>query len=160
VAWTAAGLRTDIVAMRAARTGTLLGREWAMSFSVERVDHIVLHCRDLEVTVAWYERVLGMQRDEFEYGQDRHTALKFGNQKFNVRPTGSPNWWSVEQDVPGSLDLCFITPAPIGEVVTHLGACEVEIARGPVPQIGALGPMTSVYCYDPDRNLVEIAVYD
>jgi len=35
----------------------------------------------------------------------------------------------------------------------------VKITMGPVQQIGALGPMTSVYCYDPDSNLIEIAVY-
>jgi catechol 2,3-dioxygenase-like lactoylglutathione lyase family enzyme len=28
-----------------------------------------------------------------------------------------------------------------------------------VPQNGALGPMASVYCRDPDGNLIEIAAY-
>jgi catechol 2,3-dioxygenase-like lactoylglutathione lyase family enzyme len=43
--------------------------------------------------------------------------------------------------------------------VAHLKACGVKIERGPSQQIGALGSMTSVYCYDPDGNLVEIASY-
>ena len=30
---------------------------------------------------------------------------------------------------------------------------------GPTPKTGALGPMTSVYCNDPDGNLIEIASY-
>ena len=64
-----------------------------MGFSVDRIDHVVLNCRDVEATVAWYQRVLGMEREEF--GKDRHTALKFGRQKFNVRPTGALDWWSV-----------------------------------------------------------------
>ena len=130
-----------------------------MSFSVDRIDHVVLHCRNVEVTVAWYKRVLGMVREEFEFGAELHTALKFGKQKFNVRPTGKADWWSVEQDVPGSLDLCFSTHTPVEQVVEHLKICGVEIAEGPVPQTGALGPMTSVYVYDPDRNLIEVAVY-
>jgi catechol 2,3-dioxygenase-like lactoylglutathione lyase family enzyme len=129
-----------------------------MTIAIDRVDHIVLNCRDLETTVAWYQRVLGMKREQF--GLDRHTALKFGNQKFNVRPSGTASWWSVEMDAPGALDLCFISRTPIGEIVKHLAACGVAIAKGPVQQIGALGPMTSVYCHDPDRNLIEIAVYD
>ncbi len=62
-------------------------------------------------------------------------------------------------DTPGSLDLCFITRTPVDQVLQHLEACGVEVAMGPVEQIGALGLMTSVYCYDPDRNLIEIAVY-
>ena len=35
----------------------------------------------------------------------------------------------------------------------------VGVALGPVPRTGALGPMQSVYCRDPDGNLVEIATY-
>jgi catechol 2,3-dioxygenase-like lactoylglutathione lyase family enzyme len=129
-----------------------------MTVAIDRVDHIVLNCRDLETTVAWYQRVLGMQREEF--GPDRHTALKFGNQKFNVRPSGTADWWSVDMDAPGSLDLCFVSRTPMDEILKHLATCGVAIAMGPVQQIGALGPMTSVYCHDPDGNLVEIAVYD
>lgn len=130
-----------------------------MAFEIDRVDHIVINCSNLETTVAWYERVLGMRREEFAYGEHTHVALRFGDQKFNVRPTGTAHWWSVENDAPGSLDLCFITRTPIGEVQAHLAACGVEIANGPVAQTGALGPMTSVYFYDPDRNLIEVAVY-
>ena len=130
-----------------------------MGFEIDRVDHIVINCRDLETTVAWYQRVLGLQREEFAYGDHTHVALKYGRQKFNVRPTGTEHWWSVDNDTPGSLDICLISTNPIDDVIAHLAACEVEITKGPVPQIGALGPMTSVYFYDPDRNLIEVAVY-
>lgn len=128
-----------------------------MSFTVDRIDHVVLNCRNVETTVAWYQRVLGMEREEF--GKDRHTALKFGRQKFNVRPTGAADWWSVKNDAPGALDLCFITAQAPDLVAAHLRTCGVEIARGPGQQTGALGPMTSVYCHDPDGNLIEIASY-
>ena len=128
-----------------------------MSFTVERIDHVVLNCRDVDATAAWYQRVLGMEREEF--GPDRHTALKFGRQKFNVRPTGAANWASVKNDAPGVLDLCFITAAQPDAVIEHLKACGVSVVMGPAQQTGALGPMTSVYCHDPDGNLIEIATY-
>jgi catechol 2,3-dioxygenase-like lactoylglutathione lyase family enzyme len=128
-----------------------------MSFTVERIDHVVLNCRDVDATAAWYQRVLGMEREEF--GPDRHTALKFGRQKFNVRPTGAANWASVKNDAPGVLDLCFITAAQPDAVIEHLKACGVSVVMGPAQQTGALGSMTSVYCYDPDGNLIEIATY-
>jgi len=35
----------------------------------------------------------------------------------------------------------------------------VKIETGPRQQIGALGPMTSVYFHDPDGNLIEVASY-
>ncbi|SJZ55583.1 Catechol 2,3-dioxygenase [Enhydrobacter aerosaccus] len=128
-----------------------------MSIAVERIDHIVINCRDVEATAAWYERVLGMAREVF--GPERRVALKFGQQKFNVRQTGTANWWTAENDVPGSLDLCFVTRQSPQEVIGHLRTCGVEVAQGPVTKTGALGPMTSVYCRDPDGNLIEISTY-
>jgi catechol 2,3-dioxygenase-like lactoylglutathione lyase family enzyme len=35
----------------------------------------------------------------------------------------------------------------------------VKVEQGPVAKDGALGPITSVYCRDPDGNLIEIATY-
>jgi len=130
---------------------------WTMSFTIDRFDHVVFNCRDVEVTAAWYQRVLGMRREVF--GPDGRIALKFGNQKINLRPTGAPNWPTGAVDAPGSLDLCFISTADPTVVVEHLRACGVVITDGPGRKTGALGPMTSVYCRDPDGNLVEIANY-
>jgi catechol 2,3-dioxygenase-like lactoylglutathione lyase family enzyme len=44
-------------------------------------------------------------------------------------------------------------------VQAELAAAGVEVEVGPVPKVGALGPMQCVYVRDPDANLVEIAVY-
>jgi catechol 2,3-dioxygenase-like lactoylglutathione lyase family enzyme len=127
-----------------------------MGFAVDRIDHVVINCRDVEVTASWYVRVLGMSRET--YGDGR-TALAFGRQKFNVRPAGAPNWVTAAVDVPGTLDLCFIVDAEQDEVGAHLRACDVEITEGPIVRTGALGPMTSHYCRDPDGNLIEVATY-
>ena len=35
----------------------------------------------------------------------------------------------------------------------------MPVIAGPVEKVGALGPIRSVYCRDPDGNLVEIATY-
>jgi catechol 2,3-dioxygenase-like lactoylglutathione lyase family enzyme len=129
-----------------------------VSFSIDRIDHVVLNCSDVETIVAWYVRVLGMTREVF--GDAGRVALKFGAQKINVRPTGAQDWETGAVDAPGSLDLCFITDSSPDDVATHLRDCGVRVTAGPVRKIGALGPMTSHYCRDPDGNLIEIAVYD
>ena len=128
-----------------------------MAFTLDRIDHVVINCRDAEVTAAWYERVLGMSREVF--GPDKRTCLKFGDQKFNVRPTGAANWRTAEADQPGSLDMCFVTRAPLAEVIAHLQACGVAILYGPIAQSGAIGALRSVYFHDPDGNLLEIGSY-
>jgi catechol 2,3-dioxygenase-like lactoylglutathione lyase family enzyme len=127
-----------------------------MAFAVDRIDHVVLNCRDVEQTVDWYVRVLGMRREVF--GQNR-IALVFGNQKINVRPSGAPNWATGAVDAPGTLDLCFIADMSAAEVGAHLRACGIEITEGPVAKTGAQGAMTSHYCRDPDGNLIEVASY-
>ena len=36
-----------------------------MRFTVDRLDHLVINCRDVEISAALYQRVLGMDREEF-----------------------------------------------------------------------------------------------
>ncbi len=130
-----------------------------MRFTVDRLDHIVVNCKDVEITASWYQRVLGMEREEF--GNDRRTALKFGGQKLNLRPTDadSRKWATGVNDGPGAVDACFITAVGPEHVVAHLEDCGVTVTAGPQAKVGALGPMQSVYCRDPDGNLIEIASY-
>ena len=67
--------------------------------------------------VDWYVRVLGMTREVFGDGR---IALRFGDQKLNVRPTGAPNWVDADADAVGA----------------HLRSCGVEITQGPVSKTG------------------------
>src|SRR5690348_6447786 len=121
-----------------------------MRFTIDRIDHLVLNVRDVEIAAAWYQRVLGVEREE--YRPHRRTAIKFGGQKINLRPIDAdPRVWPTgANDRPGSGDICFITAVGPSEVIAHLHACGVAIAMGPIDQRGALGPMRSVYCRDPD----------
>jgi catechol 2,3-dioxygenase-like lactoylglutathione lyase family enzyme len=128
-----------------------------MAMRVNRIDHVVLNTGDVDATADWYVRVLGMERQVF--GGEGRVALRFGSQKINLRPTGAPNWKTGAVDAPGSLDLCFIADMSPDDVGAHLRSCGVTITEGPVTKTGALGPMTSHYCRDPDGNLVEIASY-
>ena len=130
-----------------------------MRFTVDRLDHVVINCRDIEISASWYQRVLGMECEEF--GEDRRTALKFGGQKINLRPHDADisKWATGKSTEPGHADLCFITAVGPEEVVEHLHACRVAIEAGPAAREGALGAIESVYCRDPDGNLIEIASY-
>ena len=130
-----------------------------MRFAVDRLDHLVINCRDVEVMASWYQRVLGMEREAF--GEHRRTALKFGGQKINLRPHDTPQeqWMAAANCSPGTQDLCFTVPLTAADVVGHLHECGVTIEQGPVRKAGALGPIKSVYCRDPDGNLIEISSY-
>ncbi|MBR0655704.1 VOC family protein [Plastoroseomonas arctica] len=130
-----------------------------MRFAVDRLDHLVITCRDVGVMASWYQRVLGM--DVVAFGPHNRTALSFGGQKINLRPASmsQEEWWSGVAPAPGSQDLCFIVTVAAEEVADHLTRCGVTIASGPELKDGALGPIRSVYCRDPDGNLIEISSY-
>lgn len=128
-----------------------------MRFTVDRLDHIVLTVRDRSISASWYQRVLGM--DIEEYGRNNRVALSFGGQKINLRPADADGWTTATDAGPGGSDLCFTTAIDSENILRHLEKCGVVVIEGPVVRIGALGPMTSVYINDPDGNLIEIASY-
>ena len=128
---------------------------------IDRIDHIVMNCRDVETTASWYERALGFKREVYTSPAEpgERIALKFGQQKFNLRQTGTSGWVTCKVDAPGSLDLCFITDGSLQPIIDRLKNLGIAITVGPAPRTGALGRMTSIYCEDPDGNLVEVATY-
>lgn len=132
-----------------------------MSLSIDGIDHLVLNVADVEASAAWYVRVLGMRRVDFESRTGLRVAVQFGQQKINLRPADADTveWFTGVAPVPGSGDLCFVTTLSPDAVKAHWVAEGVAIEAGPVPRSGARGAMTSVYCRDPDGNLIEVATY-
>ena len=121
---------------------------------IDSLDHLVLTVRDIDATVDFYQRVLGMEAVTFGAGR---RALAFGRQKINLHPASAPLKPHAEAPTPGSADLCLLTSMPIPDVVAHLGRIGVIIEEGPVPRTGATGPILSVYFRDPDGNLIEVS---
>ena len=126
-----------------------------MGFVIDHLDHLVLTVADIDATVAFYTSALGMELVTFE---DRK-ALRFGEQKINLHQAGKEFEPKAEHPTPGSGDLCFITKAPLEDVISHLKATRCAIELGPVERAGAVGEMRSIYIRDPDFNLIEISNY-
>jgi len=128
------------------------------SFSVSRIDHLVLTVKDIDATVTFYSQVLGM--DKVTFGEGR-TALAFGNQKLNLHQKGKEFEPKAANPTPGAIDICFITEKPIIQsVVKNLESLDITVEEGPVKRTGANGPITSVYFRDPDKNLIEVSKYN
>ncbi|KAH6629363.1 Glyoxalase/Bleomycin resistance protein/Dihydroxybiphenyl dioxygenase [Boeremia exigua] len=127
------------------------------SFSVKSIDHVVLTARDIPKTIEFYTQRLGMKHEVFSAnGGERH-ALSFGSQKLNLHQSGKEFEPKAENVQPGSEDLCFITDYPVDDVLKSWQANGIEILEGGkvVDRTGAQGKLRSVYCRDPDGNLIE-----
>ena len=118
-------------------------------------DHIVITTQNLEDCLHFYVDILGMKHDVI-LGQH---ALLFGNQKINIHTYPGEFQPAAKQLTYGSQDLCFVSEGNPEDIKKELIENGFEIVEGVVDRIGARGEMKSVYTYDPDGNLVEIAVY-
>jgi catechol 2,3-dioxygenase-like lactoylglutathione lyase family enzyme len=130
-------------------------RDWK-KMNIDKIDHLVLTVKDIEVSCHFYTTVLGMQ--EISFGGGRR-AVAFGDHKINFHQVDRELEPRALHATPGSGDLCFTTSKTMSEISAHLQTCKVEIIEGPVKRTGAKGPMTSVYVRDPDQNLIEIGTY-
>jgi len=121
---------------------------------IRAIDHVVLTVADVQRTLDFYQRALGMTPVAFGEGR---RALAFGDQKLNLHQAGREFEPKARTPTKGSADLCLLTDVPIAEVLAHLSRIGVNVELGPVDKVGARRPLRSIYFRDPDGNLIEVA---
>jgi catechol 2,3-dioxygenase-like lactoylglutathione lyase family enzyme len=119
---------------------------------IERIDHLNITVADIDRSMEFYQRVLGMRSERIGEGR---AALLFGNQKIHLDQAGMT---AMAGDKRLPAHICFITDTPIAEVAAHLQHCGVPI-RMQGPRAGAIGTIQSLYIDDPDQHSIEIATY-
>ena len=124
--------------------------------TITGLDHLVLTVADIEATCVFYVDVLGMTRETFAGGR---TALKFGSQKINLHEAGREFEPKARHATPGSGDLCFVVD-DVRAAQQLLDDKNIEIVDRLIARTGAVGPILSVYCRDPDGNLIEMSEYE
>lgn len=126
---------------------------------VTAIDHIVLTAENLDITLAFYTKCLGMSQQSFtpcDGGSPRY-ALSFGNQKINLHSVKSPYSPHALRPTTGALDLCFLSDLPLEIWQDIFQSFNVAIEAGPIQRTGAQGSIDSLYVRDPDGNLIEIS---
>ncbi len=116
------------------------------------LDHIVLCVADVSRTIAFYEKVLGMEPREERPGK---WSLHFGANKISLQDARKAPG-IARGTVPGSGNYCVLTDEPVERVAGMLRDLGIEIVEGPGERQGATGMLLSVYFRDPDGNLVEV----
>ncbi|HMO51182.1 MAG TPA: VOC family protein [Kiritimatiellia bacterium] len=123
---------------------------------INAIDHLVLTVRDIDASVAFYTRVLGMRHVVF--GEGRH-ALVFGDQKINLHPAGREYMPAAARPTPGAADVCLLCAGPLEVVIDHLKFEGIHQVEKVVVRAGARGRIRSIYIRDPDGNLLELSSY-
>ena len=125
---------------------------------ITRIDHIVLTAADVDTTVAFYSRVLGMAAEQFQPADGSiRWALSFGANKINLHQAGVEFKPNAQAATVGSQDICFISDEPLEVWQQHFTKCGVTVEEGPIARTGAAGKIMSLYIHDPDGNLIEVS---
>ena len=117
---------------------------------IDRIDHLNITVADLDRSLEFYQRVLGMRTERMGEGR---AALLFGQQKIHLDLAGAT---AMAGDKRMPAHICFVTDTPIPEVTAHLEGCGVPV-RMQGPRAGAIGTIQSVYIRDPDRVAAKTA---
>ena len=125
-----------------------------------QIDHFVLTARDVDASLAFYTRVLGMTAEQFQPTDGTvRWALCFGANKINLHQAGREFKPNAQAPTVGSQDVCFISDDPLDVWQKHFTKCGVLVEEGPIGRTGAQGKIISLYIRDPDGNLIEISNY-
>ena len=117
---------------------------------IERIDHLNITVADIDRSIEFYQRVLGMRTERMGEGR---AALLFGQQKIHLDLAGAT---AGEKRMPAHI--CFVTDTPLADVRAQLAEKHVAV-RMEGPRAGALGTIQSVYIDDPDGHSIEISTY-
>jgi catechol 2,3-dioxygenase-like lactoylglutathione lyase family enzyme len=121
--------------------------------TVTEFDHLVLHCQDVETTLAWYGENLGLapvRLEEWRAGTVPFPSLRVNAHTIiDLLPGDTPD---------GRLDhICLVVEPLDLEALAASG--QFEVLSGPGPRYGARGDGTSLYVRDPDGLTVELRYY-
>jgi catechol 2,3-dioxygenase-like lactoylglutathione lyase family enzyme len=121
--------------------------------TVTEFDHLVLHCQDVETTLAWYGEKLGLapvRLEEWRAGTVLFPSLRVNAHTIiDLLPGDAPD---------GRLDhICLVVEPLDLEALAASG--RFEVLDGPGPRYGARGDGTSLYVRDPDGLTVELRYY-
>jgi catechol 2,3-dioxygenase-like lactoylglutathione lyase family enzyme len=129
-------------------------------FQVVALDHIVLNVQDVERSLAFYERTLGLPAERVEAW--RRGELRFPSVRVNdstiIDLVHAPS--DSSQQRLNVAHFCLVTDSPDLDVVAdQLRSAGVSIEIGPVVRSGARGNALSIYFRDPDDNQIELRTY-
>ena len=120
---------------------------------IDRLDHLVLTVRDIDASIDFYTRVLGMRAVTFGAGRK---ALAFGAQKINLHQAGA-------NSNPRPSDLRRGPPTSVSSSPRHSRRWPSNAPagrgnpRGPGAAHRRRRPILSLYLRDPDLNLIELS---
>ncbi len=130
-----------------------------MTINVTDLDHIVLRVGDIERSLNFYEKLLGLEvegRKEFSTGERPFVSVRIGAQLVDLWPDADydPDLGAKHS---GLLHFCARVSGDLaGDIIPQLDKAGVQVLDRPAVRFGATGYGESVYVRDPDGYVLEL----
>ena len=125
-------------------------------FRLERIDHVALTVRDVERSVAWYQDVLGLERQFEEVWGNFPAVVGTGEGALALFPVQGDH----PNPPPGPDTICFRHVAFRVDRESFEGAKRSMTERGVSFEFQDHDVAHSIYLADPDGHQIEITTYD
>ena len=147
---------------RIEQAGQPVSTETLPLVKISEMDHIVLRVKDVELSLDFYTRLLGMKPERVE--QWRAGDVRFPSVRLNddtIIDLFAHDQAPIGREGARNQDhFCMvIEPTDMEALKAQFEGLGVGIQAGPGKRWGSHGDGISLYVYDPDDNVVELRHY-
>jgi catechol 2,3-dioxygenase-like lactoylglutathione lyase family enzyme len=129
---------------------------------VTELDHIGLRVKDVEAALRFYSELLGLKIervDEWRKGEIGFPSVRLNADTLIDFFLSENKVDNVNKEMNQDHFCLVIEPTNMENLKAKLEELGVRIYDGPEKRWGAHGDATSLYIYDPDKNVVELRCY-
>ena len=129
---------------------------------VRELDHIVLNVQDIDASLRFYTEFLGLEAlrlNEFRGGTVRFPSVRISAGTIIDLFPPAMHGQSERSTIRNVNHFCVVVEEDIEQIEEHVRSWGIPIKSGPDEVFGARGIGVSMYCWDPDENVVEIRSY-
>jgi len=119
---------------------------------VAELDHVVLSCRNLERTLDFYTRILGLTEDR-RIPQLGLVQLRAGRSMVDLVPAKGGR---AEEGLNVDHFCLGVDTRDLNATAVYLRESGIEVMGEPVDRYGARGTGKSIYVRDPEGNVIEL----
>ena len=132
--------------------------------SIRGLDHVAITVADLDATCRWYDGLFGARTVAERADAGGRVLIRqiaLGGAVLSIHQAGNGYDLVARSPTVGAADFCFRWDGDVASAAALLRERGIAIVDGPSPRRTADGlPSQSVYCRDPDGNLVELMAAD